>query len=267
MKKGIIIVMIMIFSFITVHADSGPKPSIYIDIQGLSQQNYYVTLLSQSQSTGPYSVYDGYSEDVPYQKDTKDYHVWEKMKDYQDSDHFYFLQYFQDCSKTNTFEWNYFPPETFKILIYFIDTDEWIVSDIYTKTEFHATYSITVSNDHVIHLAYDYSSQIMSFIQRIAITLVVELLIALLFQIVKNKQWLVLLLTNIITQLLLNFMLYVFQGVFMFGLIVLYFIIEGLIIFIENKIYQTYLTAPTKVILTYTIIANISSFIIGLIVL
>ena len=53
----------------------------------------------------------------------------------------------------------------------------------------------------------------------------------------------------------------------MFGVIVLYFIIEGLIIFIENKVYQKYLTAPAKVILTYTIIANISSFIIGLIVL
>ena len=48
MKKGIIIAMIMILSFITVHADSGPKPSIHIDIQGLTQQDYYVTLLSQS---------------------------------------------------------------------------------------------------------------------------------------------------------------------------------------------------------------------------
>ena len=37
-------------------ADMGPKPSVVIDFKGLEDEDYYVTLLSKTDSTGPYSA-------------------------------------------------------------------------------------------------------------------------------------------------------------------------------------------------------------------
>jgi hypothetical protein len=38
------------------YADVGPKPSVVVAFRGL-QDNCYVTLLSKTESTGPYSAY------------------------------------------------------------------------------------------------------------------------------------------------------------------------------------------------------------------
>ena len=48
-------VLILIFALpATAYADIGPKPSVQIQFDDL-EDSFYVTLLSQNKSTGPYS--------------------------------------------------------------------------------------------------------------------------------------------------------------------------------------------------------------------
>ena len=66
MKKRIISwVAALLFAALTifcgtvrVSADMGPKPSTTIDFENMNGEKYYVTLLSESKSMGPYSAYD-----------------------------------------------------------------------------------------------------------------------------------------------------------------------------------------------------------------
>ena len=42
-------ILLLVFIFpLTAYADTGPKPSVVIDIKGLEDEDYYVTLLSES---------------------------------------------------------------------------------------------------------------------------------------------------------------------------------------------------------------------------
>ena len=117
MKKRLVIVALLVSVLlpiftITASADIGPKPSVNIRFEGLENEQYYVTLLADTRSTGPYSKHDefnGYGDEK----------IWERFNSYEDKDGFYFLSYFMDCTDTNEFRWTYYPPSTFKILIYF----------------------------------------------------------------------------------------------------------------------------------------------------
>lgn len=59
---------------------------------GVEDEEYYATLLSESKSTGPASVYDG--SYAFYQEGDEEYEIWKRFVEYQDSDGFYFLQEF-----------------------------------------------------------------------------------------------------------------------------------------------------------------------------
>ncbi len=52
-------VLLPLFCSITASADTGPKPSVKVSFEGLSDELCYGTLLSASKSTGPASVWDG----------------------------------------------------------------------------------------------------------------------------------------------------------------------------------------------------------------
>lgn len=266
MKKWMIVIISLLLCIIPVHADSGPKPSISIDIKGLSQQKYYVTLLSQEKSSGPFSVYDE-GDEIPYEDGTEESTVWEKMIQYQDSDHFYFLQYFDNCTDTDYFVWNYYPPENFKILIYFPDTEQFLVSSIYSRYAFDSYYVVTVSSS-TIQVSVEYSVYFQSFLERILLTLIIELVVAFLFGIRQKKQIFVIICINMITQILLNFCLMIFKGTSFFFLPFVYIPLEVIVIIIENKVYQKYLEIDEKKkIKAYTIIANILSFLLGLLII
>jgi hypothetical protein len=73
-------VAFLIVSPVSAHADTGPTPSVVIEFKGLPQAgDCYVTLLSKSESTGPYSAYDGNPENARYQTGDEEYRIWEKF--------------------------------------------------------------------------------------------------------------------------------------------------------------------------------------------
>jgi hypothetical protein len=128
-------VLAILFIFLmTAHADVGPKPSVVIDFNGLDGETFYATLLSSVTSTGPYSALDDSNQEYAhYQEGDKEYDVFLKFAEYEDVDGFYFLQFFQDCSQTQQFSWTYYPPKEFKILLFFPETDRFVVSDEITN--------------------------------------------------------------------------------------------------------------------------------------
>ena len=74
MKRRIVALCLTVCLFmglfsVPVFADTGPKPSVVVDFEGMEGEIYYVTLLAKESSTGPYSkAEDGYAKTNPRKK-------------------------------------------------------------------------------------------------------------------------------------------------------------------------------------------------------
>ena len=193
---------------ITARADMGPKPSVRIEFTGIEGETYYGTLLSLRDSTGPASAWDGNPEYARSHPGDEDYDIWLKFVEYQDTDGYYFLQEWWDCSDTNQLNWTYYPPTSFKILLYFPKTDTFYVSPVYERYAFDSYFTVDLSvcdTDPIMaHQSYDYTWEIISLVARIVLTIALELGIALLFGYREKKVLGFLAVVNIITQVILN---------------------------------------------------------------
>lgn len=268
-------VLIMTFAFsATAYGDMGPKPSVVIDFTGLEGRTYYVTLLSETETTGPYSaIKESDKSGYRYKKGDKDYNIFLKFAGYKDKDDFYFLQFFQDCTHTHQFSWTYYPPNVFKILIYFPDTDSFITSDVsYERYAFDSYFTARVSGSAItVEKSYDYTDEIISLIIRIVLTIGAEVGIALLFGFRNRTQIYFIMLVNVITQVMLNLALNIIN--YLSGemaYIVFYFLLEILVFIIEAILYNRYLkrhgsrAIPKWKPGLYAFVGNAVSFILGI---
>lgn len=245
-------------------ADIGPKPSVILDFEGI-EDTYYVTLLSERDSTGPYSHGEEYQEYLG------DKDAWEKLGAYEDADGYYFLGYFQECTKTQQFAWTYYPPSRFKILIYIPENDNYLVSDIYERYAFDSYFTVQVRDDSMlVKQSYDYTWEVISLICRIFATIAIELLVAGIFGLWKRKPLQVIVITNILTQTILNVLLNISNyqnGYMMFAF--MYVQLEILVFAIEAVGYRLLLKGGTRKngkayrVVSYALVANIVSFIVG----
>ncbi len=246
-----------------IHADIGPKPSVTITFEGDIPNEYYATLLSERKSTGPDSAYDG--TNARYTIEDEEYAIWQKFVAYEDTDGFYFLQEFWNCTDKTSFRWGYFPPQTFKVLVYIPDTDTFIVSDIYQRYAFESYFTMTLNPTNQpakIIESYNFTWEIISLVARILLTILIELFIAWLFLIRSKRDIRIITIVNLITQIGLNIALNVinfYKGQWAF--VFYYAILEIVILFIEAMIYKK---ASIKKATIYAMIANIVSFIVGL---
>lgn len=269
MKRIVSIAVVLIsllLMIIPVNADMGPKPSVSIDIKGLEGKTYYVTLLSKEKSTGPFSVIEDLSK---IEKDIENYDIFIKFYNYKDEYYFLGEHTFSDCSSTHHYEWNYYPPEDFKILIYLKDIDQFICSDVYSRYAFHTYYSVCINgktmdisksdvNDINIEVNKDGLGDIGKLAMRMITTIVIEVIIAILFKVKDIKKLLMIVFVNFLTQMILN----CFLQVFIFDYI-LYFI-EVFIVAIEGILYyKLFKDISKEIIIKYTVISNVVSFVIG----
>lgn len=239
----VLLILLLPLPGLTVRADIGPKPSVRITFIGLEEQDYYVTLLSETTSTGPYSEGDFSSG----------YEIGKHFADYQDADGFHYLGYHQECVKGSPqqFAWTYYPPASFKILLYFPQEDRFLVSEeVYERYAFDSYYTVerkerepsaaegrAVITGGEVRRSYDYTWELLSLFARIVITIAVELGIAWLFRLRSKGQILVIGVTNLVTQTVLNILLnisnyrsgswkFVFHYIWMELLV---FVIEGIV--------------------------------------
>jgi len=277
---------------VTASADMGPKPSVNVDFENLGDELCYATLLSRNKSTGPASAWDGNEEYAQHNENERysyvdyGYDVWKAFVDYKDEDGFYFLQEAWQVNETKKFGWTYYPPNEFKILLYFPDTNSFAVSGIYKSYAFDTYYTVNMdgvnlsaeyneelSTDARIEAfrSYNYRIEITHLIVRIVITIAIEMLIALAFGYFEKKQLLLLAAVNGVTQIILNVLLNVVNyrsGELAF--FVIYILLELGILIGEAFLYFNLLNKVSKkqrpkwLAIIYAVVANIVSFVGGM---
>lgn len=219
-------------------ADTGPKPSAAFTFTGMPDEDYYVTMLAEVDHYGPHRIYqDG--NDLPYVleagRDDPAYPAWQKLVDYKDADGYYFLDdLFDQCHGDDEASWHYYPPERFKLLLYFPESDIFLCSTVTERYAFDSVYRLDLGGKSPAEIAaltltdpngdplpsgrddetaigevtLDKSDgthqQIIGFFGRLGITLIIELALAWGWKYRKGSQLLFIGIVNLITQCLLN---------------------------------------------------------------
>lgn len=265
------IIMLVSMLPLFASADIGPKPSVSVTIEGAAGETYFATLLSERKSTGPASAYDG--SYARYTADDEEYDIWEKFVAYEDSDGYYFLQELWDCTGKDSFRWGYYPPDPFKILLYFPEQDVFVSTGIYERYAFDSYYQVSLEDFEVVAVekTYDYSLEVVNLAVRIVITILVELLVALLFGLRSKRQLALLTGMNVSTQIILNVLLNMInynKGQYAF--VFYYVLLELLVLTIEAVVYgvvlrrEKYGTISKSRAICYAFAANGISFTVGL---
>ena len=265
--------ILMLFP-IGVNADTGPKPSVRIKFENMGDELCYGTLLAKEESTGPASAWDGSEEDINLNFVDRD--IWEAFVNYEDSDGYYFLQWAWIVSDTKELSWTYYPPNEFKVLLYYPETNTFMVSDVCKRYAFDTYYTVDMdgieigsikydenlsSNQRLdMHKSYEFKNEVKALVCRLLITVVVEALIGLLFKF-RNKELLYILFINVITQIILNVLLNIYTG---FGYYFVYLLLESLVFVIEAIFYCLMFKKKKSYCVLYALVANIVSFVIGL---
>lgn len=252
-------------------ADTGPKPSVSVTFENMGDELCYGTLLSKTPSTGPARAWDGTEDGKPIFNGANET-VWRAFTEFKDEDGFYFLQWFRRADENKALNWTYYPPQTFKILLYYPDratksgaadnsagastrdsettaaSGAFCVSDVLERYAFHSYYFVDMRNvqsETIGTIAkisatqgYDYSAEILGFFVRFIITLGVETLLALAFGLRTKRAFLTVLAANGVTQIALNLLLNVrlhFNNVY--GVFPLYFFAELFVFVAEAALY------------------------------
>lgn len=290
-KQFFIRVLCALFVFMalpmTIHADIGPKASVRIQFKNMPNELCYGTLLSDKESTGPASVWDGIKEHARKDEETAD--IWDAFVNYKDSDGYYYLQQHYKVSDTNEIAWTYYPPNRFKILLYYPETGTFVSSGIYERYAFDTYYTVDMegidihnveyneelsTNERIeAYRSYEYRQEMIGLAVRIVLTIVIEMLVALLFGFREKKQLVILAVVNIITQILLNVGLNIINynsGSMAFT--IFYVLLEVVVFIVEAILYCILLKKASMkkkknwYYVLYSFIANLVSFIAGMII-
>ena len=274
-----------VFSVLSVPAaaDTGPKAAVHIRIEGL-EEAAYATLLSKNPSTGPQSAYDEEKDNFDnYYLSTE---IWQAFQNYEDADGYYFLQIGWELGEKAEFTWGYYPPSYFKVLLYFPESDSYAVSDICQRYAFDTYYTVRMSDGEISSSEYDekksgeerlvafrlyeWQSETFALFFRMVLTVLIEVVIALFFGFRKIRAFLIFVIINVLTQILLNvalnFTYLEIGGAYLLG----YFLCELAVFAVEAFAYvflQKHLTVkkkPAYFFFLYAGAANIASLLAGL---
>lgn len=277
---------------ITASADIGPKPSVRITFENLGDKLCYGTLLSSEESTGPSSAWDGNEEDARHNENENysyqsfGYDIWKAFVDYAENDDFYFLQEAWQINETKELAWTYYPPNEFKILLYFPESDEFAVSGIYERYAFDSYFTVNMdgvklsvdydeelSSDDRIHAyrSYNYAVEFGSLAVRIILTILIEMAIALLFGYREKRQLLLLVGVNGITQIILNVLLNIINyNAGELAFVISYILFELVVFAVEAILFYHLLNRltikqkPKWLAVVYALVANAVSFVAGM---
>lgn len=279
MKKRILSLILVVLILlplvaVTASADCGPKPSTVITVHTGGGERCVVTLLAEKERWGISDTVEPDETPADWMVKNKiQEEAWYAFRDYRDPDGFHFWG--------NVFEgnvaWGYMPPEVFKIAVYYPDYDIlWVSEDRYERYAFHSDFRLNLPAlgtgaqsgevDMVVKKSSDLAAELAGFLIRVVLTLAVELALARLFGFDEKRQQKVILRVNLITQVGLNLLLWVwyfFDGPIM--AILRLAAAELVVLIAESVAYLRLLRSDGSRarILGYTILANLASVTLG----
>ena len=257
-KKLLQMLLLLVLLVFTVpaRADSGPKPSVWITLHGLPEGQVYAAVITP-EDTFSLNKPSGVPEEIV-----------EIFKAYEDPDGYTFCGYLYEVEEGGRISWTYYAPDHFKLLLYAGEEDRFISSGICERYAYKALYSAAVEGDRVE--MNDYLGKyglIVGFFARLAVTVGVEIVIALLFGLRSKRQMTVIVVTNLVTQLILNVILMNVGMPTNFIWYVFGFGLTELIVFaVETAVYAGTLRDETQTVgrlAFYAFTANLASMIMG----
>ena len=240
----------------TVSADMGPKPSVNIEITGISEP-CWGTLLSESRSTGPYSTVKERPErreaERGWAEEQASVEAWDAFSAYEEvePEGYYFLNFLDDCAD-GQLNWTYYPPQRFKVALWFPRENSMVITGPYERYAFDSYFALDLTNvrperDRIITglamtRSYDMTAELAGLGVRVVLTVLLEAAVAWLFRLRTRGQLRLILGVNILTQLLLNGFLnwysYTNGTLFLTGFFLLG---EVLVLAVEGAVYSRWL--------------------------
>ena len=283
-----LIVALSVMMPIPVYADMGPKPSIEIEIEGLlnGQECYATILFDKSSVSGPHQSWEQFdAEEIEYRFDEEERRIFYKFAEYQDADGYIYVGQNFNCFERRSISLGYYPPYQFKVLLYFPESDTYAASDVMERYAFDSYYTVYLNNDDGNILSMTHSEErhkyilpiIGAFLIRFSLTVLIETIVAVPFFLRNKKQFLIILLVNVLTQVLLNLSLSLLARLYMLYVIMLYALFELIVFIVEAVLYLKLLPKhekpnkdgliknKTSSYVWYALIANCISFICGLV--
>ena len=165
----------------------------------------------------------------------------------KDTNGFYFLQEWWECSESKCLNWGYYPPNPFKILLYYPKTNTFAVSEICQRYAFDSYYTIdmrgvTASRENeTIALpqpqrSYDYTWEMISLLIRILITILLEIVMAVVCGFREKKVLRLIIGINVLTQTVLNAALNMVNYLHGYQAFVLQYIFFEILVFVLEAI-------------------------------
>ena len=211
---------------VTVSANSAVYPDIIIKLDPSYEGDYYVAVLSDRNAFDAWNEKDDYLLESDYMG-AQTLAALKKLRGARDEDGYIFIADLDCFNKVNGDTDVVYPYDTFKIALYFPDTDTLVKTDILKKESYievfklsldgkkianiqTAEYNTTTNTEGEYHPAVTTDRPIITkniikqFFICLAFNLVVEILIGLLFGYRKWKHILTIAVTNIITLILLT---------------------------------------------------------------
>ena len=279
MKKRMISLLLLVLLLlplvtVTVSADMGPKPGTSITVRPGGGEYAIVTLLAREESNGPHWTIG--PDEEPSSRIAENERLakaWYAFRDYADPDGYHFWGEIYEGSVT----WGYFPPENFKIAVYYPEYGIlWVSEDTYERYAFDSDFRLNLPAvgagaqsgevDMVLKKTSNLGSELAGFLFRVLLTLAMELAVARVFGLTEPGQKKLILRVNLLTQVGLNLLLwswYYFDGPL--AAMVRLILAEIVVLVVEGAIYlrKLRLDESRGKILGYTILANLASVTLG----
>ena len=251
-------IIIMILAMATmfssnVFADMGPKPSITIKVDNISTTDYLVDLFVNAP--------EDYGEEMDCNCDA----TQEQVKKLYDLNYdgwisesarwgAFLLMSDINGNSDYTNRFSYFGvPDEYRVVIVNNSTGETRISDIFTRQNFDEYVSINYEDMNAMVGRGDIGRPLISALMTIALTVVAELVVAMLMKI---KRWPVIVIVNIITNAVLQMAFFVIP----LNYWVIFGVGEVVVFLAESIIYCALMKdEDRKKVVSYTFVANLAS--------
>ena len=203
----------------------------------------YGTLLSEKTVSGSWDSKLSYDYPVPEE-------ILSFFESYEDPDRYSYLNYLQDVSEGLLY-WPFYPPEKFKVLLYWPDTQTYAVSEKpIERYALNSTYKADIS-DGTVHLVrnYNYGRLVAITLIRIAVLVTVSFLVTLLYTQSDKKAIRSFFLSTVPFQTILNLLISVYSFrngfsvveyyLFLWIPYILFFLLQGYIYRRKTNLYRS----------------------------